>query len=88
MSVFVAGAGVIPNTLLQKGYVQLEYIESTGTQYINTGIIPTDETKGENFIHDFVPCKNSSNEIGLYDTINKVFYSNAGSGSFVAGTEL
>lgn len=84
MSVFVAGAGVIPNTLLQKGYVQLEYIESTGTQYIDTGIIPTDETK----IESYSQCKNSSNEVGLYDTINKVFYSNAGSGSFVAGPEL
>lgn len=84
MSVFITGAGVIPNTLLPKGYVQLEYIESTGTQYIDTGIIPTDETKTESYSQ----CKNPSNEIGLYDTINKVFYSNAGSGSFMAGPEL
>lgn len=89
MAVFITGAGIVPNLSgLPSGYTQLEYIESTGTQYIDTGIIPTDETKGENLIHDFVPCKNSSNEVGLYDTINKVFYSNAGSGSFVAGPEL
>lgn len=84
MSVFVTGAGVIPNTLLSKGYVQLEYVESTGTQYIDTGIIPTDEIK----IDSYFQCKNPSNEIGLYDTINKVFYSNTGSVSFVAGPEL
>ena len=73
MSVFVTGAGVIPNTLLPKGYVQLEYIESTGTQYIDT---------------NFFPSEKSSNEIGLYDMISQSFYSNAGSGSFVAGPEL
>lgn len=196
MAVFITGAGIVPNLSgLPSGYTQLEYIESTGTQYIDTGIIPTDETKielyfqltnissdkiifgvvgqfslrwvsanayfrvitgsranfptsiagleehkaiitkttsdidgtqktqstntvtnpifisaynngssartyakckywyfkhyeGENLIHDFIPCKNPSNEIGLYDTINKVFYSNSGTGVFVAGPEL
>lgn len=73
MSVFVTGAGVIPNTLLSEGYVQLENIESTGTQYINT---------------NFIPCKNSPNEIVSYDMVSQSFYSNAGSGSFVAGPEL
>ena len=32
------GGGVLP-----PGYTQLEYIESTGTQYINTGIIPSSD---------------------------------------------
>lgn len=73
MAVFITGAGVIPNTLLPKGYVQLEYIESTGTQYIDT---------------NFFPSENSSNEIGSYDMVSQSFYSNAGSGSFVAGPEL
>lgn len=73
MSVFVTGAGVIPNTLLPKEYVQLEYIESTGTQYNNT---------------NFIPCKNSPDEIGSYDMVSQSFFVNAGSGSFVAGPEL
>lgn len=30
---------------LPNGYTKLEYIESTGTQYISTGIIPTENTK-------------------------------------------
>lgn len=29
--------------LLPPGYTQLEYLESTGTQYINTGIIPSSD---------------------------------------------
>ena len=37
---------------------------------------------------DYVPCKNQSNEIGLYDVVNNIFYGNAGTGSFVAGAEV
>lgn len=33
----------------------------------------------------FVPCKNASNVIGMYDTVNGVFYQNTGTGTFVAG---
>jgi hypothetical protein len=36
-------------------------------------------------VRDFVPCKNSSGTIGLYDLVNNQFYSNAGSGTFTAG---
>ena len=43
---------------------------------------------GNNLIRDFIPCKNPSNVIGMYDTVNDVFYSNAGSGSFIAGAEV
>lgn len=37
---------------------------------------------------DYVPCRNQSNEIGLYDVVNNIFYGNAGSGAFVAGQEV
>lgn len=36
---------------------------------------------------DFVPCKNSSGEIGLYDLVTSEFYGNAGTGVFTAGPE-
>lgn len=36
-------------------------------------------------IRDYVPCKNSSNEAGMYDQANGVFYRNAGSGTFGVG---
>lgn len=39
-------------------------------------------------IRDMIPCKNSSNVVGMYDTVNDVFYTNAGTGSFVAGAEV
>ena len=37
---------------------------------------------------NFVPCKDLSNDIGLYDTENNQFYGNAGTGTFIAGPEI
>lgn len=39
-------------------------------------------------VRDFVPCKNASGTVGLYDIVNGVFYENKGSGAFIAGTEI
>ena len=37
-------------------------------------------------VRDFIPCKrNSDSAIGLYDKINNKFYTNSGTGTFVAG---
>lgn len=39
-------------------------------------------------IRDFVPCKNASGTIGLYDMANNKFYANAGTGTFTVGPEV
>lgn len=39
-------------------------------------------------IRDYVPAKNSSGVVGLYDVVNGVFYTNAGTGEFGAGPEV
>lgn len=37
-------------------------------------------------VRDYIPCyRNSDNEIGLYDLVNNVFYTNAGTGTFTKG---
>lgn len=36
-------------------------------------------------IRDFIPCKNASGTIGLWDNVNSVFYANAGTGAFSTG---
>ena len=38
--------------------------------------------------HNFVPCKNPSSIVGLYDLVNDTFYGNAGTGSFTAGPDV
>lgn len=37
---------------------------------------------------DFIPCKNTSATIGLWDDANSAFYGNAGTGTFTAGPEV
>lgn len=39
-------------------------------------------------IRDYVPAKNSSGTIGLFDIVNDVFYTNSGTGVFTAGAEI
>lgn len=38
-----------------------------------------------NLVRDYVPCINPSSAVGMYDTVNNIFYGNAGTGSFIAG---
>lgn len=39
-------------------------------------------------VRDFIPCKNASGVVGMWDDVNSVFYQNAGSGTFTAGPEV
>lgn len=40
-------------------------------------------------VRDYIPViRKIDNAIGLYDTVNDVFYSNSGTGSFIAGPEV
>ena len=37
---------------------------------------------------DFIPCRDTMGNVGLYDLVGKQFYGNAGSGAFTAGPEV
>ena len=39
-------------------------------------------------VRDFVPCKNSEDEVGLYDIVHSEFYLNSGNGVFSSGPEV
>ena len=36
-------------------------------------------------VRNYIPCQTTSGEIGLWDSLNKMFYRNAGTGTFTAG---
>ena len=63
---------------------------------INGGSYPIDGRvyyfkifEDDNLIRNFVPCyRKSDNVIGLYDTINGVFYTNQGTGTFGKGSNV
>ena len=44
--------------------------------------------RNEILLCDFIPCKNSMGNIGLYNLVNGQFYGNAGTGIFTAGPEV
>ena len=37
---------------------------------------------------NMVPCKNASNDVGMYDLVSGQFFTNAGTGNFIAGNEV
>lgn len=39
-------------------------------------------------VRDFVPCVSDADGVGLYDLVNSKFYTNAGTGTFTAGSEV
>ena len=44
--------------------------------------------KDDKLVGNFIPAKNSSNVLGMYDTVTKTFYTNNGTGTFTAGNEV
>lgn len=44
--------------------------------------------RASDLIRDFIPCKNGSGVVGLYDMVNAQFYQSVGSGDFTAGPEI
>lgn len=67
---------------LPEEYQQVEYIEITKNQYIDTNGIDESELK-------LVPCyRKSDNEIGMYDMFSGNFYTNAGTGKFSKGSDI
>lgn len=53
--------------------------------FLNAKLYSCDIYDNDVLVRDFVPCKNPSGVIGLYDVVNGVFYQNAGTGEFMAG---
>ena len=39
-------------------------------------------------VRDFIPCKNPSGTVGMYDLVGGEFYGNSGTGAFTAGAEV
>lgn len=42
----------------------------------------------DQIVRNFIPCKNPSGVVGLYDIVGNQFYQNNGTGSFTAGPEI
>ena len=74
------------------GYTGMNiYIFNTAANanYKNGTIYEAIISNGEEEIRHFIPCKRKSDGvIGLYDTVGNKFYTNSGTGTFVAGPNV
>jgi len=64
-----------------------------GTVSSSSGNLPiklyrAELTDANNLVRNFIPAKNSSNVLGMYDLVSGQFFTNAGTGTFTAGPEL
>jgi hypothetical protein len=86
---FVSGTGVYVNNELVKSISATEennyniWLFRGYDRYSNIKISSTKIYQNNVLVRDFIPCyRNSDNEVGLYDLVNDVFYTNQGTGDF------
>lgn len=58
---------------------------TTRSEYASMKLYSCRLYNGETLTRDFIPCKNTDGDIGLWDDVNSQFYANAGTGTFAAG---
>lgn len=69
--------------------LKIHTLDRNGVNYLsNSRIYSFKIYENGALVRDFVPCKNASGTVGLYDLVNDKFYTNAGSGVFNGGTEV
>lgn len=78
---------------LNKGDYTLAYSAffgspASGDKVANYKLYSSQIYTNDSKIKDFVPCKNPSGVIGLYDLVDKAFHANAHSGALIAGPEV
>ena len=60
----------------------------TATNFVSSKLFGCEVYSNNTLIRDFIPCyRKFDGKIGLYDTVNNVFYTNAGTGEFTYPNE-
>jgi hypothetical protein len=62
--------------------------KSTVSNFTNQKVFSVRIKKSGVLVRNLIPAKNSSNVVGMYDTVSGQFFTNAGTGSFVAGQNI
>ena len=69
-------------------YLFANHIDNSVGQIVSIKLYECSMYVNDVMTRNFIPCKNPSGIIGLYDSVNSVFYANAGTGRFTAGPEV
>ena len=75
------------STFTRANSTSVYLMKVNGSEQSSTGRWYSAQIYNQNneLVRNFVPAKNASGVVGMYDTVNNRFYENAGSGSFIAG---
>lgn len=76
-------AGNVSNTL----YLLAQRGSSAAQNFSSAKLYSCQIYENGALVKDFVPCKNASGTIGLYDLVGRQFYGNAGTGAFTGNEE-
>lgn len=78
-----------PNTFTQTLSLALfaNRISTGAQQFTNARAYSLKIWENDVLERDFVPCRNASGTVGMYDLVGSKFYGNSGTGSFLAGPE-
>ena len=80
--------GDLPTLKDATGSLYLFNTSSGGGIYSGVGKMYSAQiTENQSIVRNLIPAKNSSGVVGMYDTVNNQFYTNAGDGEFIAGPE-
>lgn len=69
-------------------YVLANNEKDTTVYYSSAKIYSCQIYDNGTLIRDYIPCQTTAGEIGLWDDVNSQFYTNAGTGAFIAGPEI
>lgn len=61
---------------------------SSASEYAQGQLFSANIYDGKSLIRQFLPCKNPSGTVGMYDLVGGEFYGNSGTGTFIAGEEV
>lgn len=61
---------------------------SSASEYAQGQLFSAKIYDGKSLIRQFIPCKNPSGIVGLYDLVGGQFYGNSGTGAFIPGEEV
>lgn len=60
-------------------------ISGTPASFSSLRMTPFQIYDNDILVGDFVPCINPDGIVGMYDMVEKIFYGNDGTGTFIAG---
>lgn len=84
-SLTINGVGPLDRYIANNVNLALFGSTSSNRRISNTKLYSAKIYNNDTLVRDFIPAKNSSNVVGLYDLVSGQFFTNRGTGDFTAG---